>query len=239
MIKWIAFDADDTLWENEEHYIETIKKLGNIVKPFLNGANVESVLYQVETRNIPIYGYGAKSFGLSMLEMAIEQSQGKITIPEINQIMNLIREITLAPTNILPGVVDTLNSLKGKYPLFIITKGDNLDQERKLKNSKLAPYFEFMEVVSEKNNAIYIHLLERYQIPIENFLMVGNSLKSDVLPVSAIGGTGVHLLNRNTWEHEKVDTEQAFLPPYHTISNIMELPALIEKINQGKTPTVF
>lgn len=230
MIKWIAFDADDTLWENEKIYTRVQKELGEIMQPYLNGTAVESVLYEVEKENIPLYGYGIKSFGLSALEMAIKQSAGKIPVSKIQQILDLIRSMAETPTMVLPGVKETLQTLQTQYPLFIITKGDLLDQERKLRSAGLGDYFEFMEVVSEKTSKTYAKLFERLNINPTELLMIGNSLKSDVLPPVELGAVGVYLEYEYTWEHEKVDLNKG-LPQYYTLKTIAELPALIDTIN--------
>ncbi len=160
MIKWIAFDADDTLWENERYYRETQQKLGQIVAPYLNGGDIEKILYQTEIENIPHYGYGLKSFGLSMIETAIQLSNQTISSKEINQILYLIRDMVHHPVEVFPGVIETFEQLKSNYKLIVITKGDLLDQERKLAGSNLSPYFEWMDVVSEKDETTYQSLLQ-------------------------------------------------------------------------------
>jgi putative hydrolase of the HAD superfamily len=231
MIKWIAFDADDTLWENERYYRDTQEKLGQIVAPYLNGENIEKILYQTEIENIPHYGYGLKSFGLSMIETAIQLSNQTISSREINQILHLIRDMVNHPVEVFSGVIETLEQLRTAYKLVVITKGDLLDQERKLANSRLSAYFEWMEVVSEKDEATYQSLLTRHGIKPENFLMIGNSLRSDVLPLVNLGAVGVHLSHAYTWEHEKVKNPEQHSQNYYSINQITELPALVNKLN--------
>lgn len=231
MIEWIAFDADDTLWENERCYRETQEKLGQIVAPYLNGEDIETILYQTEIENIPHYGYGLKSFGLSMIETAIQLSNQTISSSEIYQILNLIREMVNHPIEVFPGVIETLEQLKPIYRLIVITKGDLLDQERKLARSQLTPYFQWMDVVSEKDESTYQTLLERHGIQPKNFLMIGNSLRSDVLPLVNLGAVGVHLSHAYTWEHEKVNNPEQQSQNYYSIDHISELPELVKKIN--------
>ncbi len=231
MIEWIGFDADDTLWENERYYRETQEKLGQIVVPYLQDGDIEKILYQTEIENIPHYGYGLKSFGLSMIETAIQLSNQSISSGEIGQILHLIREMVNHPVEVFPGVIETLQQLNPSYPLIIITKGDLLDQERKLAGSNLAPFFQWMDVVSEKDEATYQNLLNRHGIQPKNFLMVGNSLRSDVLPLVKLGAVGVHLSQAYTWEHEKVNNLADHRQDYYRIDHISELPALVKKIN--------
>ncbi len=231
MIEWIAFDADDTLWENERYYRDTQEKLGQIVAPYLNGGDIEKILYQTEIENIPHYGYGLKSFGLSMIETAIQLSNQTISSSEIYQILHLIREMVNHPVEVFPGVIETLEQLKSTYKLIVITKGDLLDQERKLAGSNLSPYFEWMDVVSEKDVTTYQSLLDRHGIQPENFLMIGNSLRSDVLPLVNLGAVGVHLSQAYTWEHEKVKNPEHHSQNYFSINHITELPELVYKLS--------
>lgn len=232
MIKWIAFDADDTLWENERYYTESQKKLGEILSPYLDGADIGRILYETEKENIPYFGYGIKSFGLSMIETAIRHSNHQITSHEICRILDLLKDMIDTPPEVLPGVKGVLESLKDTYQMMIITKGDLLDQERKLSRSNLTHYFERMEVVSEKNEITYQNLLHHHQISPQNFMMIGNSLKSDVLPVVAIGGIGVHIVEANTWEHEKVENAHEHAHRYYSIDHIHQLPELIQSLRK-------
>ncbi len=230
MIKWIAFDADDTLWENERYYTESQNQLGKILAPYLNGADIGSILYETEKKNIPYFGYGIKSFGLSMIETAIRHSKNQVSSQEVCQIIDLLKRMVDTPPEVLPGVIEVLEQLTGNYRLMVITKGDLLDQERKLSRSNLAKYFELMEVVSEKDEKTYQNILNRQHIAPEAFLMIGNSLKSDVLPVVAVGGTGVHITEANTWEHEKVENAHQHVDTYYQIDRIEQFPELIKSL---------
>ncbi|MDX9850965.1 MAG: HAD family hydrolase, partial [Anaerolineaceae bacterium] len=187
MIRWIAFDADDTLWENEKYYHEGQELLAKLLAPYQPADVVEMELLKTETSNLSWYGYGIKAFGLSMMETAIRLSNGAIGSSEINALIKHLRQMLEQPADLLPGVVETLEVLKPDYRMMVITKGDILDQERKLANSRLESFFEAYEVVSDKKNDTYEKILKRLAIEPGEFLMVGNSLRSDVLPVVKIG----------------------------------------------------
>ncbi|PKO14782.1 MAG: haloacid dehalogenase [Chloroflexi bacterium HGW-Chloroflexi-10] len=232
MIDWIAFDADDTLWENEAYYYRAQETLYEILKPFQPEAVVETELLKTETQNIPVYGYGLKSFGLSMIETAIRLSAGGIGIAEIQRILDMLHEMVNTTVEVLPGVHETLQSLNGGVRMLVITKGDLIDQERKLSQSGLAQYFEAFEIVSNKDETTYLRLLQRYGIPIQRMVMVGNSLKSDVLPVVRLGGRGVLVPHHTTWAHEHVPVETAQQHAYDVLERITELPGLIQTMRE-------
>ncbi|MDO9086567.1 MAG: HAD family hydrolase [Anaerolineaceae bacterium] len=231
MIRWIAFDADDTLWENEKYYHKGQVLLAALLEPYQPNEVVEATLLQIETSNLPWYGYGIKSFGLSMIETAIQLSNGEVGSKEINSILNHLRYMLSQPAELLPGVLETIDILLQKdFRLMVITKGDLLDQERKLTNSKLQKYFEAYEVVSDKLDETYARILSRYDILPNEFLMVGNSLRSDILPVIKIGGYGVYIPHTFTWEHEQVSGTSSHADGYFQIESFKELPGVIEKI---------
>ena len=202
-IKVIGFDADDTLWENEDIFLEAQNELKIILKKYVD--NLDDELFKTEQHNLQIYGYGIKGFILSVIETSIRISNGKLDIYSIEKILNLGKEMLSSPATLIKGVRETLNLLSKQYTLVLITKGDLLDQENKIKNSKLSGYFESIEIVSEKNKQTYRNILKKINVKPENFLMVGNSLKSDILPVLEIGGEGAHIPYKHTWEHEKID----------------------------------
>lgn len=234
MIRWIAFDADDTLWENEAYYQQTQARLEAILADTYSAKEVQTALLATETRNIPLYGYGIKSFGLSMIETAIQLSDGNLSGHEIAEILAALRKMMETKVAVLPGVEETLQVLQGKYRLLVITKGDLLDQERKLENSNLAGYFESMEVVSEKGIHTYQRIMKRYDILPEQLLMVGNSLRSDVLPAAAAGIHAVLIDQDFTWEHEKIIDPDLADHKYYCIDQIDHLPDLLEKIATGE-----
>ncbi|UYQ95307.1 HAD family hydrolase [Chitinophaga horti] len=207
MIKVIAFDADDTLWVNEPYFQETEYKLCALLEDYLPHHAVERELLKSEIANLKLYGYGIKAFILSMIETAIRVSEGRAPITIVQQIMDFGKEMLQKPVELLEGIEDTLEALKGDYRLVVATKGDLLDQERKLKKSGLEHYFHHIEIMSDKQEADYLKLIRHLDIKPEEFLMIGNSLKSDVLPVLAIGGHGIHIPYHITWEIERVDVQ--------------------------------
>jgi len=229
MIRWIGFDADDTLWENESYYHEGQEKLASILSPYHSAEIVDATLLEIETKNMPWYGYGIKAFGLSMIETAIYLSDGAVGSKEINILLDHLHTMLRKPAELLPGVLDTLEILEHDYQLMVITKGDILDQERKLTNSKLENFFKAYEVVSDKMEHTYTKILERHQIQPGEFLMVGNSLRSDILPVVKIGGFGVYIPHRFTWAHEVVETND-HSEGYIQIDSFSQLPPVLEKL---------
>lgn len=206
-LKVIAFDADDTLWVNEPYFRETEDKFCELLEDYLPHHSVARELLQVEIRNINLYGYGVKGFMLSMIETALEVSQKTIPVSVIEKAILLGKELLEKPIVLLDGVEDVLNQLQGKYKLVVATKGDLLDQERKLRKSGLEHYFHHIEIMSEKKEPDYQKLLKHLDIQPNEFMMLGNSLKSDVLPVLELGGHAVHIPYHTTWAHETVDAE--------------------------------
>jgi putative hydrolase of the HAD superfamily len=208
-IKTIAFDADDTLWINEPIFTKTRLRYEKILSSYFSiDESLELKLYAVEKRNLALFGYGIKGFMLSMIESAIELTEEKINGADIQRIIDLGKEMLTHPIEILPGIVETIEKLKSDYQLLIITKGDLWDQETKIARSGVADLFDHIEIVSEKTPAAYQAILDRYQIEPSSFLMIGNSLKSDILPVCEIGGNAVHIPFHDTWVHEQMDTHQ-------------------------------
>ena len=204
------------------------KEMIKLLSPYYKGDNLLEHLYQQEIRNLHIFGYGAKGFTLSMIESVIELSEGKASGSEIQEIIELGKSIMIYPIELLDGVEETLQELS-HYRLMLITKGDLFDQESKIARSGLADYFEIVEIVSEKNDETYQRLLKQHNIQPKDFWMIGNSLKSDVLPIDRIGGTGVHIPYASTWKHETVDDGYAAQHDYHTIASIRELPTLLKR----------
>ena len=198
-LKVIAFDADDTLWDNEIYFQEAEKKFSELLEEYLPQHSVARELLQTEIKNIPLYGYGIKGFMLSMIETAIRISDKTIDISVIEKIIGYGQSLLEKPIQKLDGVEEVLASLKDQYRLVVATKGDLLDQERKLKKSGLEKYFHHTEIMSEKAEADYNKLIRHLDILPSEFMMVGNSIKSDILPVLAIGGHGVHIPYHVTW----------------------------------------
>jgi len=204
-IKVIAFDADDTLWVNEPYFQETEQKFCALLEDYLPQHTVSRELLKTEVENLTLYGYGIKGFMLSMIETALNVSDKTISLDVIEKAIALGKELLLKPIELLEGVEEVLTKLKNHYRLVVATKGDLLDQERKLKASGLEHYFHHIEIMSDKQEKDYLKLIRHLDIQPDEFLMVGNSLKSDVLPVLAIGGHGYHVPYHVTWAHEAVD----------------------------------
>jgi len=222
MIKVIGFDADDTLWVNEPHYRQTETEFCKILNHWLPESEISKALFSTEMANLELYGFGAKGFMLSMIETAIKVSGGNIQSKELNQIILLGKELLDKPVELLDGVKNVLETLQGKCRIILATKGDLLDQERKLRKSGLEIYFHHIEVMSDKAEANYLKLLLHLEIEPAELLMVGNSLKSDIIPVLNLGGYGVHVPYHTTWQHEHID----HLPENPNFAQITELSML-------------
>lgn len=220
--KVIAFDADDTLWINEPYFQETEKQFCQLLEDYLPHHTVGRELLQTEIQNLSLYGYGIKGFVLSMIETAVKVTNNTINISVIEKILDLGKALLARPIELLEGVEDVLGQLKEKYRLVVATKGDLLDQERKLRNSGIEHYFHHIEIMSDKQEKDYRKLIRHLDIQPEEFLMVGNSLKSDVLPVLAVGGHGYHVPYHTTWAHEQVE-HTIDSPNFKELANITEL----------------
>lgn len=226
-IKVIAFDADDTLFVNEPYFQETEEKFCGLMNDYLSKQGISQELFKVEIDNLPLYGYGIKGYILSMIEAAMKISEKTISIQVVDKILEYGKELLQRPIELLDGVEETLQALHGKYKLVVATKGDLLDQRRKLHNSGLGHFFHHIEVMSDKQEKDYHDLLGRLEIQPEEFFMIGNSLKSDVLPVLGIGGHAVHIPFHTTWAHEKIDHEVKH-NNFRTVEKITEvLPFLL------------
>jgi putative hydrolase of the HAD superfamily len=204
-IKVIAFDADDTLWVNEPYFRQTEEAFCNLLGEYATLHELERELLKIEIENLGLYGYGIKGFVLSMVETALRLSNNTISAKTIEQILDLGKQMLNQPIELLDGVEEVLETLKGKYRLVVATKGDLLDQERKLKKSNLTGYFHHVEVMSEKDDANYLKLIKHLDIQPDELLMVGNSLKSDIVPVLNVGGHAIHVPYHITWAHEQIE----------------------------------
>lgn len=207
-IEIIAFDADDTLWHNESLFTITQDKYKKLLSKYHSEEWIDQRLFDTETENIQHFGYGVKGFTLSMIETAIELSEGRITGAEINQIIEFAKVMLKSPIELLEGVADTIERLSKTHDLMIITKGDLFDQESKIARSGLADYFSKIEIVKEKDDAIYQKILDRHKIDKDKFVMVGNALKSDILPVLRIGASAIHIPYHTTWAREIVADDE-------------------------------
>lgn len=226
-LKVIAFDADDTLFVNEPYFQETEEKFCALMSDYLSHQGLSQELFKTEIANLELYGYGIKGYILSMIEAAMRISNKTISIEVVEKITEYGKELLQKPIELLDGVEETLQALSGKYKLVVATKGDLLDQRRKLHNSGLGHYFHHIEVMSDKKEKDYEDLLKRLEIKAEEFFMIGNSLKSDVLPVLNIGGHAVHIPFHTTWEHEKINHKVEH-PNFRALEKITEvLPLLL------------
>lgn len=205
--KIIAFDADDTLWHNESYFRETENKFYALLEGYMPEHGLAKELFKVEMQNLDLYGYGIKAFTLSMIESALKISDKTIKLEDIEKIIQYGKDLLQMPVELIDDVEVVLKSLHGRYKLVLATKGDLLDQHRKLTKSGLGKYFHHIEIMSEKKELDYHRLLKRLEIQPEEFVMIGNSLKSDVLPVLELGGTAFHIPYHVTWAHEHVDRE--------------------------------
>lgn len=204
-IKFIAFDADDTLWENEIYLQELEHNFCNLLSNHMPESVISRELLNTEIKNLHLYGYGLKSMMLSMIETACRISKGKTAPGLIETIINQGQLILQKPVTLLNGVTETLETLSQKYKLVMATKGDLLDQQRKIKSSGIEKFFYHTEILNDKKAADYKSLLSKLNCPPDNFLMVGNSIKSDVLPVLEIGGYAAYIPYRIIWQHEKYE----------------------------------
>ena len=204
-LKVIAFDADDTLWINEPYFRDTEEKFYKLLGEFCSQRGLERELLKIEIENIGFYGYGIKGFVLSMIETALKVTGNKISAEVIAKIINLGKEMLNRPIEPLDGVKEVLDALKDKYRLVVATKGDLLDQERKLRKSGIAHYFHHIEIMSEKDDANYLKLIRHLDIQPNELMMIGNSLKSDIIPVLNVGGYGLHVPYHITWAHEQIE----------------------------------
>jgi len=203
-IKVIGFDADDTLWVNEPYFRDAEYKLAELLKPLAPETDIIAELFKTEMKNLDLYGYGAKAFTLSLIETAVKLSGKQVSSSLINEIMEIGKALMDISIELIDGFDTLLPRLQQKYKLIVVTKGDLLDQERKLIKSGLLPYFHHIEIMSDKKESDYQKLIKHLGIHPEEFMMVGNSVKSDILPVINIGGVGVHVPFHTTWQHETV-----------------------------------
>jgi len=231
----IGFDADDTLWHNEIIFERVHERYRALLARHHDAATVDRTLFATEMRNLPLYGYGVKGFTLSAVETAIELTAGKISAEEIQHLIVLGRDMLAHPVELLDGVPETVAELAGSYRLLLITKGDLHHQERKVARSGVAAHFEHIEIVSEKDQGTYAAVFRRHGIDPRRFLMVGNSLKSDILPVLALGGAGVYVPYHITWEAERVEKMPEASGDLYQIKSLRELPDVVRAWSAART----
>jgi putative hydrolase of the HAD superfamily len=227
----LAFDADDTLWHNERLYVEAQAQFKEIMSRYFDPDQVDDRLFHTESRNMELFGYGIKAFTLSMIETAIELTEGNIPASEIQKIVEISKHMLSADVLLLEGVAQAVPQLAAAYPLMVITKGDLLDQERKINKSGLKDYFHQVEIVSNKSRQGYEVILERHKIDPKRLLMVGNSIKSDILPVLELGAQGVYIPYETTWLHEVAEAPHGH-ESFYTLRNFGQLPQLIADLEK-------
>ena len=230
MIDLVALDADDTLWHNEPLYTGCREQFRALLARYEPKGVLDDELYAVEMRNLAHFGYGVKGFALSMIETAIELTDGRLEASDVRTIIQWGRDMLAAPVELLPGVSDAVADLARDYRLILLTKGDLLHQETKLARSRLGELFTGIEIVSEKDEAVYRRVMRRYDVAPDRFVMVGNSLRSDILPVIAAGGHAVYVPYEISWVHERVPPEALTDVHFHEIQHLRELPHVLENL---------
>jgi len=229
-IRYVGLDGDDTLWQNETRFQLTQSALRDLLRRHVPDADVDAHLADVEMRNLRIYGYGVKAFTLSMIETAIQVTDRRIPAADLEVILGWGQKMLSAPTELLVGVEAALQDLSRRYELLLITMGDLFDQESKLARSGLADMFKGVEILSEKNVDAYRAVLRRRRIDPKEFVMAGNSLRSDVAPVVALGARAVHIPYPLTWHHEQVPEDAMPLDGWHRLESISELGGLLDSL---------
>jgi putative hydrolase of the HAD superfamily len=239
MIDVVAFDGDDTLWHNESVFNITQERFRALMLPYVEERELDEQLLAVEMRNLALFGYGVKSFTLSMIETAIELSAGRVSGAEVQRIIEAGRAMLQHPVELLYGVADAVDAVSETHPVMLITKGDLFDQESKLARSGLGDRFERVEIVARKDEPTYERVLRRHELDPSRFVMVGNSPRSDIAPVLALGGWAVHVPYPLTWVHEEDVDADLFVanPRYRSITSLDELPAVLASIEDATSPS--
>jgi putative hydrolase of the HAD superfamily len=225
--KIIAFDADDTLWHNEPYFDEAQDKFCELFGGYASKQELLRLILNHQITNLPLYGFGIKAFTLSMIESALELTNHSISGQNIEKVLQIGKELLQKPVELLPNVISVLEELKGTYKLIVATKGDLKDQHRKLHESGIGAYFHHIEVMSDKTELDYEKMLGRLDCQATDFLMIGNSLKSDVLPVLNIGGHAIHIPYHTTWEYEQIDFEVEH-ENFHAFEKITDVLQLLQ-----------
>jgi putative hydrolase of the HAD superfamily len=233
-IEVVAFDGDDTLWHSESHFVDAHARFVALVSPYVDGdpSVIDERVVATERANLAIYGYGAKAFTLSLIESAIELTGGRVTSSEISAILDLGKRLLDHPVELLDGVEEVVARLADDgYRLIVVTKGDLFHQEAKVAGSGLADRFSRVEIVSEKDVSTYRRVMGEASVAPEDFLMIGNSVRSDILPVVELGGHAAHLPYMYTWELEHVADSDAERLGFHELTSIRQVPELLERLS--------
>jgi putative hydrolase of the HAD superfamily len=230
----IAFDADDTLWHTERLYREVQAWFSQLLAKHHDPEWIHERFHQIEMDNIQYFGIGIKAFALSLIEAAVELSEGQISGGEIQELVDWAKKMSSSEVELLPEVTEVLSKLSPQYRLMIVTKGDLLDQETKIARSGLEKYFQYIEIVSQKTQKSYEKLLKRYSIEPSRFMMIGNSLRSDILPILELGGSAVYIPYETTWLHEVAEEPHPEQAGYYQLEHLGQLPPLLKHIEQGE-----
>lgn len=228
----VAFDADDTLWVNEPRFQDAGQRLRELLAPYADHEAIVEQLHQAEIRNLGVYGYGVKGYLISMLEAAVEISDERVTGAEIAEILALGRRMLEEPISLFEHVERTLETLSSQTEIMVITKGDLVEQEARLAKSGLLKYVDYVEIVSEKTTDTYRQILEKYTLLPWRFLMVGNSLRSDILPVVALGAHAVYIHYEGTWAYENTLPEGMSADDFVQLDHIGLVPEYLQRLNQ-------
>ncbi|HVH63184.1 MAG TPA: HAD family hydrolase [Candidatus Dormibacteraeota bacterium] len=229
-VRVLGFDGDDTLWHSETRFTVTQNEFRDLVHRHVPEVDVDARLAEMEMKNLAIYGYGIKSFTLSMLETAIELTEGKIPASDLEVVLGWGKRMLMEPTKLLDGVEATLRQLASRYDLFLITKGDLFDQESKLAQSGLGDLFFGVEILSDKNVDSYRGVFKRRGIAAETFVMVGNSLRSDIVPVVQLGARAIYIPYEVTWHHELVPEDVLPANGWRKVERIADLPSVLDQL---------
>jgi putative hydrolase of the HAD superfamily len=232
MFDLIAFDADDTLWHNERLYQMGRERFRQMLAKYGVHNATDDDVNKIELINVRYYGYGVMSFVLSLIEASIELTGGRISGSDIGELLHLSKEMLSAGVDLFDGAEETVARLSSIYPLMLITKGDLLHQQAKVEQSGLKDYFRHVEVVSDKSQATYATILYRCKLDPSRFLMVGNSLRSDILPVIQLGGWAVHIPAELSWSHEHVDVPAMFKGKYFELEHLQQLPGFVANLSR-------
>lgn len=229
-IGMVGFDADDTLWRSQDFFEDAQARFEAILGNYLDLEDMSARLYEVESRNIAVFGYGVKGMTLSMIEAAVQLTEGRISSHDIHRMVEIGKELLRHPVELLPGICEAVEAIAEHHPLVLITKGDLFHQEAKVRDSGLAKYFPRIEIVSEKDPPTYQRLFAEFDIEPARFVMVGNSLRSDIAPILALGGWGVHMPYHVTWAHERLAPLAENTHRMRSVSEPAELPQTIAEI---------
>jgi len=231
-IAMVGFDADDTLWRSQDYFDAAQLEFERLLAPYIDLADsrAQQRLYEVENRNIAVFGYGVKGMVLSMIEAAVELTDARISATDLHRIVGLGKELLRHPVELLPGIREAVEAIARDFEIVLITKGDLFHQEAKVRDCGLADLFRRIEIVSEKDSATYARLLAEFQLPARRFVMIGNSLRSDIAPVLALGGWGIHVPYHTTWAHENAVEIDVGSPRLRTVSAADHLPAAVAEL---------